>query len=121
MIIPDADHVLFIEPAAQASSEPLIDRYTRHMAGALRAATPPPVAARFGGVHTCVCGATSANYNLDVWSHRLLRFGRRRVQTNTLAVHYLAHHRDEVPAHELAKVLMLEAEPAEPLASELLP
>ena len=40
-------------------------------------------------------------------------------QTNSLCIHYLAFHRDEVPAEELAKVTALEAGEAEPSAEEL--
>ena len=40
-------------------------------------------------------------------------------QANSLCIHYLAFHRDEVPAEELAKVSALAAGEAEPSPEEL--
>jgi hypothetical protein len=39
--------------------------------------------------------------------------------TNSLAVHYLAHHRDEVPRGELAKVAALNGPDVEPTPAQL--
>ena len=41
------------------------------------------------------------------------------LRTNSLAIHYLAHHRDEVPPEELAKVAKLLADEVEPTHDEM--
>jgi hypothetical protein len=52
----------------------------------------------FKGVHTCCCGMRSLNQDY------LLPGG---FITNSLSLHYLMYHRDEVPESELAKVRKL--------------
>src|SRR5215207_5574990 len=112
MIRLDPKHLLFVEPRQPARRDPIIDDYTRRMAGALRVAATPPRWS-FRGFHTCVCRMNSTHYDLRVaTSNGWLR-------TNSLAVHYLAHHRGEVPDSELAKVLTLTAPPLDPLPTEL--
>ena len=109
------DHLLFIEPTLPPSAEPVVDEYTRRMTGAMRSASPQ---AAYRGIHRCRCGETSTN------SDYIVRIAQRvpgspwhGLLTNSLAVHYLAFHRDEVPPGELAKVLTLSAAPAEPAFS----
>lgn len=99
--------LLFIEPKNPASKEPLIDKATRSMTTALRTAKR---GIGWMGFHECACGAVSRSCDLIV---------EGRFTTNSLAVHYLAHHRDEVPADELADVLSLPALLTEPTAEEL--
>lgn len=94
MIRLDAKHLLFIEPPGPASAQPVLDELTCVVAGVLRGHTKRDVP--YMGVHTCVCGAQSGAADL------LLQPNGGR--TNTLAVHYLAHHRDQIPASEMAKV-----------------
>jgi hypothetical protein len=109
----DPQHLLFMEPRQPASRDPIIDDYTRRMAGALRVAEIPPRSTWNRGRHDCICRMSSACYDLDVaTTHGTLK-------TNSLAVHYLAHHRGEVPESELAKVLTLTAPPLDPLPTEL--
>lgn len=112
MIIASSDlrFLLYIEPTRAASPKPVIDSATRRMAGNFRQARLPQFAYR--GVHTCTCGASSTNVDY------LLPSG---VQTNSLCVHYLAHHRDEVPPEQLQRVLGLQALEAEPTQEELAP
>src|SRR5262249_59075363 len=85
--------LLYIEPAQPASSEPVLDHLTRKMAAAFRKARLSEW--RSCGVHECVCGAhsTSRDYRLP-----------NGEVTNALCVHYVAHHRPEVPAGQLARI-----------------
>jgi hypothetical protein len=85
--------LLYIEPTQQASTEPVLDHLTRKMAAAFRGARRSEWA--WCGVHECVCGAlsTSSDYRLP-----------NGEVTNALCVHYVAHHRCEVPSDQLARV-----------------
>ena len=117
MIVLNPDHLLFIEPQLPCSAEPVIDDYTRRMAGAMRSASPQ---AAYRGIHHCICGAASTNCNYIVRAQqRVAGSPWHGLLTNSLAVHYLALHRNEVPADELAKVLTLSADPANPTPSAL--
>lgn len=92
--------LLYIEPKLPPSPEPLIDGLTKRMAYELRTATIPSNRKWYRGEHTCTSpgcqrGApgkfpyvTSTNFDVT------LSTGRK---TNSLAVHYLAYHRQEVP------------------------
>jgi hypothetical protein len=84
--------ILFIEPTQPASDEATVDHFTRRMTAAFRQAIATEV---YKGLHLCVCGACgpSANYRLPN--------GER---TNSLCVHYLAHHRSEVPPGQLDRI-----------------
>lgn len=107
----DPNGLLMIEPQGHVSAEPLVDELTRKMAAALNAARPSDVAYR--GFHMCACGATSGNRNLFV------TLNDAEVMTNSLAVHYLAYHRQSVPQAELDKVAALEYGEAEPTTAQL--
>lgn len=100
--------LLFMQPVEPASKESLIDEATCLMAGALRVAmanefnkgtynkgTFVPLMPR-RGPHICICGAQSANVDVKLVTGEI---------TNTLAVHYLAHHRSEVPSAVLDYIL----------------
>lgn len=99
--------ILYVEPTSHTSDEPVIDEYTRKMAAALRQATPGP---GYRGYHVCACGARSSNCDYDLPGGE---------QTNSLCVHYLACHRDELTMEQLDKVAALDVEPVEPTAEEL--
>jgi hypothetical protein len=107
-VVPGTTGLLFIEPALPPSPQPLVDGATRRMAAHLRGAERGDSGYR--GIHTCSCGARSDNTDHVVAG---------RFTTNSLAAHYLAHHRAEVPADELVDVLSLPAVCAEPTAQEL--
>lgn len=69
--------------------------------------------ARYRGQHSCTgagCKATSGN-------------GEHKVagvfETNSLAIHYAACHRSEIPAAEIAKILALPTSDVEPIAGEM--
>jgi hypothetical protein len=103
----DPKNVLFIEPSATISDTPVIDELTRKMTSALRKCTQ---GMSFRGIHRCACGATSGNTEL---------FLPNGLETNSLCIHYLAYHRDEVPPTELEKVRHLTCGEAEPTPEEL--
>ena len=100
--------LLYIEPQGPPSALPLIDALTRKMAAAFRQAES--TGDRYRGFHICRCGGAHSD-NTD-W---ILPSDE---QTNSLCVHYLAFHRDEVPAWQLAKIAAFIDE-AEPTAKEL--
>lgn len=105
--------LLMIESAGQATV-PLIDDTTRCMAALLRQTRGGLI---FRGFHICECGAWSGNQEL--WLH--LPDGSK-VEINSLAVHYLACHRqactDEI--HKVAEIAsLLGVAPVEPTTVEL--
>ena len=102
----DQQGLLYIEPQQPPLAEPVIDDLTWKMAAALN----HPVATgvyqggqfrkgdAYRGWHTCSCGACSSN--VDYW----LPGGE---VTHSLAVHYLAYHRHEIPPQQLDRVRQL--------------
>jgi hypothetical protein len=104
----EPEDVLYIRPGTRGTAEPAIDSLTRKMAAAYRAAESTGVLWR--GFHICRCGARSTNTDYTLPGG---------ATTNSLCVHYLAFHRDEVPESELAKVADLASGEAEPNAEEL--
>lgn len=100
--------LLYLNPLKPKSDEPVIDKITRRMASAFSNALPTrPV---WRGWHTCVCGARSSNRDYELVDG---------TETNSLCVHYLAYHRDEVPPGELARVMLLPADEVEPTEAML--
>ena len=99
--------LLYIEPTTDASTQPVLDEITRKMTSAFRNVKLLPWG--FGGVHQCICGATSAARDF-VLPNGLI--------TNSLCVHYIALHRDAVPAEEIEKILRFSGE-AEPTVEEI--
>ena len=103
-----ATHVLYVEPGPYTPAEPVIDELTRKMTAAYRSAESDGMCWR--GFHVCRCGVNSTNHDF------ILPNGQ---QTNSLCVHYLAFHREDIPEAELAKVAALESGEAEPNTEEL--
>ncbi len=99
--------ILMIEPSGQTSVTPLIDELTRKMTAAWRVRRDSDYSMK--GFHSCACHATSDNR--DHWVGGLL--------TNSLCIHYLAFHRQDIPTEELAKVRSLDCGEAEPTEQEL--
>jgi hypothetical protein len=99
--------LMFVEPSEKISAAPIIDELTRKMTAAYRAAQIPNIAYR--GWHRCNCGANSSNKNYHLGNY----------VTNSLCIHYLAYHRDEIPQLELDKVKALTYGEAEPTEQEL--
>lgn len=88
--------ILYIEPRRYCSKEPVIDVLTKKMTAAYKKAIP--CKDRYRGFHVCNCGASSKNYDM------MLSNGE---QTNSLCIHYLAYHRDEVSEEQISKVMKL--------------
>jgi len=104
MLSHEPNHLLFIEPRKSPARKPLVDALTRRMVAAFRLATK---AAVYRGFHFCSCAARSGNCDFTLPNGML---------TNSLCIHYLAHHRAEVPADQLAIIEAFphgEAEPSE--------
>jgi hypothetical protein len=100
--------LLFIEPQQPPSDRPVVDDLTRKLAGAYRLSRPADY--EFMGDHQCSCGAFS-----DSTDHYLPDGSK----TNSLCVHYLAYHRQEVPEVELEFVRGLLVDGVEPTTDEL--
>ncbi len=113
----DEKNLLYVEPKSMPLGTPVIDRYTKKMAAAIRKAKGG-IESRAGfqegsgyrGFHICVCHAVSSNME------HLLENGEI---TNSLCVHYLALHRPEVTAEQLARVDALPNEQVEPTYMEI--
>jgi len=101
--------ILMVEPSAKVSTEPLVDELTRKMTAAWRKRRESDYGYR--GVHWCPCGTTSDNHDHYV--------GNAGILTNSLCIHYLAFHRDELPQEELDKVYALDLGEEEPTEEEL--
>lgn len=100
--------LLYLQPTQRPSRDALLDELTGKMAAALRAAPSTGIKSR--GWHTCRCGARSSNTDY------ILPSGH---QTNFLCVHYLAYHREEVPAAELEIVAAFNVDPVSPTPGEI--
>jgi hypothetical protein len=101
------DYLLFIEPELPATATPVVDGITRRLCAACRKATE---CAWANGYHECFCGALSSSSNYRLPNGEC---------TNSLCVHYVAHHRAEVPAAQLARVGALAEGEASPTEGEL--
>lgn len=106
----DSSGIMMIEPSSKASAAPLIDDLTRKMTAAWRHRRESEYG--YKGIHTCVCGASSDNK--DHWVG-----DGSGLLTNSLCIHYLAHHRNDVPPEELDKVQRLPFGEEEPTEDEL--
>ena len=103
------DGILMIEPSVKTTAAPLIDELTRKMTAAWRRRCDSEHSYR--GVHFCACGAMSDNKDHWVSGGGLL--------TNSLCIHYLAFHRDDISREELDKVRALPYGEEEPSEKEL--
>lgn len=99
--------LLFIEPKNFSMEPPIIDEITKSVASALENSKRKGVLMKDGqfiedistkGYHVCVCGAHSEA------SDYFLECG---LVTNSLCIHYVAFHRDEIPKEELEKIDLL--------------
>lgn len=111
MVINKANYLLFIEPQLSPSS-PIVDDLTRRVTAAWRARVDG--SARYRGQHMCTgsgCRAMSGNGEHKVYDGRF--------DTNSLAIHYVACHRPEIPQAEIDKILTLPTSDVEPSAGEV--
>lgn len=90
-----ARQILYINPKCGVSESPVDDELVEIMEKAYAQGT---AGRSMRGYHECVCGERSRNYDV------LLPGGH---VTNSLCVHYLRYHRDEVPEEEIEKVRAL--------------
>jgi hypothetical protein len=111
--------ILYVEPSRDISLKPVIDELTRKMTAALRqsqsgtfnpASQQFRVGSGFRGTHECACGVRSSNCDYRLPNGEI---------TNSLCVHYLAWHRDELSPEQLDKVAALEYGEADPTKDEL--
>src|SRR3954452_15999781 len=86
----DDRHLLFIEPQEPPTSRPVMDSVTRKMCAAFRLARMSDYG--YGGVHECRCRAMSSSCD---------HFLPDGVKTNSLCIHYVAHHRASVPPEQI--------------------
>jgi hypothetical protein len=117
MIDTSPNMLLYIEPQAQRSAEPEIDDLTKRMTAAFQNhKTGSEIGGQFEegaatmGHQTCACGAQSTPVDYVLNSGFI---------TNSLCIHYLAWHRNEVPKSELDKVGSLPNEQATPSPEQL--
>jgi len=109
----DDQHVLYIEPQQPPSDMPVIDGLTRKMAAALRQAE---MGTQWLGFHGCTgCDKTGCDIPSSSCDYVL----PNGLETNSLCIHYLAYHRDEVPTSEKLKVMKLGCGEADPTDEEL--
>ena len=114
MEIQDMTAILMVEPTGLVSTEPVVDELTRKMAAAWRNRRNADRGYR--GWHTCSCGAHSSNRD-----HWVMTADGRELLTNSLCVHYLAYHRDDISDEELSKVRSLSGVEQEPTTEEMCP
>lgn len=86
--------LLFIEPRKHALAVPIEDDLTTKVAMMLRQSH---IVMSYMGFHECMCGAISSCHDYVVAD----RTGQNYVKLNSLAVHYIARHRREVPPAEI--------------------
>lgn len=104
----DPNGFLMIEPKNQAN-KPVIDDLTRSVSALLRTAG---IGQSWLGWHECICGACSGGD--DLW----VEIAGKEYRTNSLAVHYAACHRDEIPKQQMKLIESLKGS-EEPTADEL--
>ena len=96
--------LLYLNPEKEVAEKPVLDELTGKMTAALNASEPNGIFWR--GCHECTCGACSSNTDY------ILPSG---YQTNSLAAHYLALHREEVPEDQIKIIGAFEIEPVDPI------
>ncbi len=111
LALPDSSglpRLMFIEPL-QLPAACIVDGLTRKGAALLRRAH---LGTCWLGYHSCICGAQSSSWDLVV------AIGGESMVTNSLLVHYLAYHREEIPSDQLALISCVNEE-AEPMPYDL--
>ncbi len=91
MVIKDNEHLMMIEPKLKPKHDIQDGATEKARAIAEACTTQHPTR----GVHRCICGFVSDNRQ-HVTPNGLI--------TNSLLVHYVQHHRDEIPQAELTKL-----------------
>ena len=91
MINLDNSHLMMIEPKNQAT-HPIDDDLTAMAQKVFTSAKPTT---RYRGWHRCICGANSDNADWELPNGQI---------TNSLLVHYVRYHRNEIPQSEIDKL-----------------
>lgn len=105
---------LMVEATRQAAPAPILDALTRKATALYRHKVWTSETRRFRGWHTCICGAQSDNR-----LHKLRDVSGP--ETNSLLVHYVAYHRDEISADDRAILEAFNGPGEDPTAEELAP
>lgn len=100
--------LLYIEPYNNKTNTPVLDELTIKVFNAWKTRIGEGVYMNGGlvrglrtmGLHECRCGKYSGNSDYELEGGKI---------TNTLCVHYMAYHRNEVPEKEMKKVEELDA------------
>lgn len=96
--------ILYIYPKNKKSDLPVNDDITKkmselfencHTTGAYNKRGDFVIGEGYMGVHTCKCGETSESVDYLLTP---------KFATNSLCVHYLQYHRDEIPETEFEKI-----------------
>lgn len=91
----DPDGLMMIEPEHPRSLNPVDDELSKLARAAWAEAVGEPDPGKWWrGTHGCVCGKSSDNRDYYV----------RGLKTNSLLVHYVEYHREDVPQAELRKL-----------------
>jgi hypothetical protein len=94
MICPDPGYLMFVEP--KDSPNEFIDDELTQLAMEVWNGCKP-IAVSYRGFHTCSCGVQSTNRNYVTKGGNV---------TNSLLIHYVARHREEIPEEEIDKLLL---------------
>lgn len=92
------EHLLFLLPQNAPSAEPVMDDITMLVMNSWAANKKSRYA--FKGTHRCSCGVGSTNTDHFIGPNY-------DIVTNSLCLHYVQFHRDEVPQAELDRILTL--------------
>lgn len=94
MIRTDDDSLMMIEPEYHGDVDSINDELTQI---AIDVFNKCKTGNAYKGCHKCKCGKYSDNYDY---------YTPKGLLTNSLLVHYVQHHRDEIPRSEIAKLLL---------------
>jgi hypothetical protein len=86
-------HILYFEPQNMPSKYPVNDELTKFFLKVFASKIADDIF--YKGCHWCVCGEVSSNQDYTI------TMGGKEYITNSLALHYLQYHRDEVPQRDL--------------------
>lgn len=105
----DDRYLLYIHPVKEAQ-EPMWDGYCEKLSVMMCESKiktgPGGHEARYRGIHPCTApGCEAASTNTD-YIYTSPRTGES-IQLNSLAMHYLVCHRDEIPVGEIRKLVNL--------------
>ena len=94
----ELDTLLFMQPKNIPADEPVMDNITKILTRAWVRSQRSTYS--YKGTHTCSCGAKSTSADHFIGEENSLR-------TNSLCLHYVQFHRDEIPLDELDKLRAL--------------